>query len=151
MQRRAAIGQCLGALAWWPEAARARGGRYRKLRETVSIPLSQVAELWRPAPFRARADTSAGRSVSLTGLALRTPEGLRAFALHCPHELCSLDLREDESADHPLLICPCHFSKFDPAAGGAVIAGPAGRGAYRFGVEALANRIEIREVEEEAL
>ena len=27
----------------------------------------------------------------------------------------------------PALVCPCHYSTFDPAAGGAVLFGPAGR------------------------
>ena len=27
----------------------------------------------------------------------------------------------------PALVCPCHYSTFDPAAGGTVLFGPAGR------------------------
>jgi len=30
-------------------------------------------------------------------------------------------------ASKPALVCPCHYSTFDPATGGSVIFGPAGR------------------------
>ena len=32
-----------------------------------------------------------------------------------------------EAEPKPALVCPCHYSTFDPATGGTVIFGPAGR------------------------
>ena len=104
----------------------------------------------------------------LKGILLRLPlpraagieSGLKAFSLMCPHELCELNFTEDTRSDHwaasarrnhPVLVCPCHFSVFDPLADGAVIAGPAERGAYRFRWKVRGSKVEIREVEEEAL
>lgn len=115
------------------------------------MPLQAVSKMWRPAPFSARASKLNGAAATLQGILLRTPAGLRAFCLHCPHELCFLNLTEDERSGHPLLVCPCHFSTFDPVANGARLSGPAERGAYLFRLEVSGNRVHIREVEEQAL
>ena len=86
--------------------------------------------------------------------------GLKAFCLTCPHEICQVDYVEDigyvrveEAAkpDHPLLVCPCHFSVFDPMADAARISGPASRGLYRFRLRVERDRVEITEVEEAVL
>ncbi len=58
---------------------------------------------------------------------------------------------EDAKPEHPLLVCPCHFSVFDPASHGALLTGPAGRGLYRFRFDVGDETIEIQEVEEAAL
>ena len=139
--------------------------RYRRLETPAVVPLEAVSEAWRPAAFRARCSKTAGharREVLLRGMVLRLPgaAGLKAFALNCPHELCELNLAQDTGSapwppearrSHPVLVCPCHFSVFDPLADGAAISGPAARGAYRFRWKVRGSRVEIREVEEEAL
>jgi ubiquinol-cytochrome c reductase iron-sulfur subunit len=71
---------------------------------------------------------------------LRLPSGLRdfpadggilAFSRICTHAGCAINMfrsplfQPDEPK--PALVCPCHYSTFDPATGGTVIFGPAGR------------------------
>ena len=60
------------------------------------------------------------------------PEGVIAFSKICPHAGCAVSMYRHpkfEGAGEPedALVCPCHYSTFDPARGGAVLFGPAGR------------------------
>ena len=59
------------------------------------------------------------------------PEGIVAYSKICTHAGCSIALyRKPTFPDveaRPALVCPCHYSTFDPAAGGTVLFGPAGR------------------------
>ena len=59
------------------------------------------------------------------------PEGIVAYSKICTHAGCAISLyRNPLFAPHeprPALVCPCHYSTFDPARGAAVIFGPAGR------------------------
>jgi ubiquinol-cytochrome c reductase iron-sulfur subunit len=58
-------------------------------------------------------------------------DGIVAFSKICTHAGCAISLyraplfQPDEPK--PALVCPCHYSTFDPANGGAVLFGPAGR------------------------
>ena len=58
-------------------------------------------------------------------------DGIVAFSKICTHAGCAISLyraplyQPDEPK--PALVCPCHYSTFDPANGGAVTFGPAGR------------------------
>ena len=77
--------------------------------------------------------------VRLDPRALRLPAGRGAWAPHgilayskiCTHAGCAIALyrtpRYEPTAPRPALVCPCHYSTFDPATGGAVLFGPAGR------------------------
>jgi ubiquinol-cytochrome c reductase iron-sulfur subunit len=70
---------------------------------------------------------------------LRLPQGLSgyaaggivAFSKVCTHAGCAISLyraplfRPNDPG--PALVCPCHYSTFDPARGGKVTFGPAGR------------------------
>ena len=63
--------------------------------------------------------------------ALWAPEGIVAYSKICTHAGCAIalyraPLNEPTSAK-PALVCPCHYSTFDPASGGGVLFGPAGR------------------------
>ena len=57
--------------------------------------------------------------------------GILAYSRICTHAGCAITLyraplfQPDEP--RPALVCPCHYSTFDPATGGTVIFGPAGR------------------------
>jgi ubiquinol-cytochrome c reductase iron-sulfur subunit len=57
--------------------------------------------------------------------------GIVAFSKICTHAGCAISLyraplfQPDEP--RPALVCPCHYSTFDPADGGTVTFGPAGR------------------------
>lgn len=57
--------------------------------------------------------------------------GIVAFSKICTHAACAIALYRTPlfppDAPKPALICPCHYSTFDPATGGRVIYGPAGR------------------------
>jgi ubiquinol-cytochrome c reductase iron-sulfur subunit len=59
------------------------------------------------------------------------PGGILAFSKICTHAGCAVALyRKPTFAPidpRPALVCPCHYSTFDPARGGDVIFGPAGR------------------------
>jgi ubiquinol-cytochrome c reductase iron-sulfur subunit len=57
--------------------------------------------------------------------------GILAYSRICTHAGCAITLyraplfQPDEPA--PALVCPCHYSTFDPSTGGTVTFGPAGR------------------------
>jgi ubiquinol-cytochrome c reductase iron-sulfur subunit len=59
------------------------------------------------------------------------PEGILAFSKICTHAGCAIALYRsplyDPTEPRPALVCPCHYSTFDPSRGGEVIYGPAGR------------------------
>jgi ubiquinol-cytochrome c reductase iron-sulfur subunit len=77
--------------------------------------------------------------VRLPKSALRLPAGLKgydaggivAYSKICTHAGCAIAMyraplfQPDEP--RPALVCPCHYSTFDPASGGTVLFGPAGR------------------------
>ena len=58
-------------------------------------------------------------------------EGIVAYSKICTHAGCAISMyraplfQPDEP--RPALVCPCHYSTFDPADGGSVVFGPAGR------------------------
>lgn len=176
LDRRALLRTCFCALALRRGSASGSPApevRYRKLHSPVILPLKAVTESWRPVPFTARCPVPDGAEAPapyllLKGILLRLPRAgsstgathLKAFCLNCPHELCYVNFVEDtnlvrlepaEKKDHPLLVCPCHFSVFDPLADAARISGPAHRGLYRFRLQLRRAQVEIQEVEEEAL
>jgi ubiquinol-cytochrome c reductase iron-sulfur subunit len=59
------------------------------------------------------------------------PGGILAYSKICTHAGCAIGLYRKPTfrptEPRPALVCPCHYSTFDPAAGGNVIFGPAGR------------------------
>ena len=59
------------------------------------------------------------------------PTGIVAYSKICTHAGCAVSLyrtpKFDPEEPAPALVCPCHYSTFDPAAGGKVTFGPAGR------------------------
>ncbi len=59
------------------------------------------------------------------------PDGILAFSKICTHAGCAIALyrtpRYPPAEPKPALVCPCHYSTFDPATGGTVLFGPAGR------------------------
>jgi ubiquinol-cytochrome c reductase iron-sulfur subunit len=58
-------------------------------------------------------------------------QGIVAFSKICTHAACAISLYRAPlfPADEPkpALVCPCHYSTFDPSTGGTVLYGPAGR------------------------
>jgi ubiquinol-cytochrome c reductase iron-sulfur subunit len=59
------------------------------------------------------------------------PLGIVAYSKICTHAGCAIALYRKPMFDpvepKPALVCPCHYSTFDPADGGSVLFGPAGR------------------------
>ena len=59
------------------------------------------------------------------------PHGILAYSKICTHAGCAIALYRKPTfpavEPRPALVCPCHYSTFDVANGGAVIFGPAGR------------------------
>jgi ubiquinol-cytochrome c reductase iron-sulfur subunit len=59
------------------------------------------------------------------------PDGILAYSKICTHAGCAINLYRyplyAPAEPRPALVCPCHYSTFDPATGGTVIFGPAGR------------------------
>jgi ubiquinol-cytochrome c reductase iron-sulfur subunit len=59
------------------------------------------------------------------------PDGLVAYSKICTHAGCAVSIARSPlyppRAPRPALVCPCHYSTFDPATGADVIFGPAGR------------------------
>jgi ubiquinol-cytochrome c reductase iron-sulfur subunit len=59
------------------------------------------------------------------------PEGIVAYSKICTHAGCAIALYRaplfEPTSARPALVCPCHYSTFDPATGGTVLFGPAGR------------------------
>ncbi len=59
------------------------------------------------------------------------PDGIVAYSKICTHAACAISLYRKPlfppAEPGPMLVCPCHYSTFDPATGGTVTFGPAGR------------------------
>ncbi len=59
------------------------------------------------------------------------PKGILAYSKICTHAGCAVSLYRKAlfppTGPRPALVCPCHYSTFDPAAAGRVLFGPAGR------------------------
>jgi ubiquinol-cytochrome c reductase iron-sulfur subunit len=59
------------------------------------------------------------------------PGGILAFSKICTHAGCAVALYRKPTfpviEPKPALVCPCHYSTFDPYTGGTVMYGPAGR------------------------
>jgi ubiquinol-cytochrome c reductase iron-sulfur subunit len=58
-------------------------------------------------------------------------DGIVAFSKICTHAGCAISLYRaplfQQVEPRPAFVCPCHYSTFDPATGGTVLFGPAGR------------------------
>jgi ubiquinol-cytochrome c reductase iron-sulfur subunit len=66
-----------------------------------------------------------------SGRAGWAPSGILAYSKICTHAGCAIALYRKPTfpptQPKPALVCPCHYSTFDPATGGTVLFGPAGR------------------------
>jgi ubiquinol-cytochrome c reductase iron-sulfur subunit len=58
-------------------------------------------------------------------------DGILAFSKICTHAGCAISLYRaplfPQGEPKAGLVCPCHYSIFDPRTGGTVVSGPAGR------------------------
>ena len=133
---------------------------FRPLTEPVDVSLTELGAPASSAPFKAwvAAPATTAGELLLRGAVWRLDSGsIEVLCLMCPHEICEVERVADASAlaqrdnvalpPRPLLVCPCHFSVFDPEAHGERLAGPAPRGLYRFGFEVADDRVRIDRVE----
>jgi ubiquinol-cytochrome c reductase iron-sulfur subunit len=71
------------------------------------------------------------------------PEGIVAYSKICTHAGCAIALYRKPTfpsvQPRPALVCPCHYSTFDPARAGKVLFGPAGRPLPQLPLELGAN------------
>ncbi len=155
--------QCGAALFGLPRPlwASPEGG-FHDLAGPVTVALTDVSEPWQSVEFDAWTVDATGNDLLLKGLLVRTrrtdqpAEGLAAYCLACPHEFCYVGLVEAsdaaelelEAPGHPLFVCACHFSAFDPAGDGARLGGPTPRGLYRFRIEVTDALVHVTQVEE---
>jgi ubiquinol-cytochrome c reductase iron-sulfur subunit len=72
------------------------------------------------------------------------PEGIVAYSKICTHAGCAIALYRNPlfqpTEPKRALVCPCHYSTFDPAAGGKVLFGPAGRPLPQLPLEIASDR-----------
>lgn len=72
------------------------------------------------------------------------PGGIVAYSKICTHAGCAVALYRTPkfrpAEAKPALVCPCHYSTFDPASGGTVLFGPAGRPLPQLPLEVDASR-----------
>jgi Rieske Fe-S protein len=151
-----------------------------QLKEAVRIPMSTFMRDWQQQSFEAWVSSeeilAKGASKKLTydrlffGALLRLPnrdqsstsepEDFLAYCTFCSHEACEVKLLEDTSAvksvqevrpEHPLVVCPCHASIYDPLDQGRLLSGPAPRGLYRFKFQRKDDHIEITHIESAAM
>ena len=54
----------------------------------------------------------------------RAADGVVAYSAACTHDACPISSWDPKKAHY---VCPCHQSRFDPKAGGALVSGPAYR------------------------
>jgi ubiquinol-cytochrome c reductase iron-sulfur subunit len=73
------------------------------------------------------------------------PEGILAYSKVCTHAGCAIALYRSPHftpvQPRPALVCPCHYSTFDPARAGEVIFGPAGRSLPQLPLQIDAQRV----------
>jgi ubiquinol-cytochrome c reductase iron-sulfur subunit len=72
------------------------------------------------------------------------PEGILAYSKICTHAGCAIALYRnplfEPTEPDRALVCPCHYSTFDPATGGTVVFGPAGRPLPQLPISIAADR-----------
>lgn len=125
-----------------PRAANAAAGSA----ETTHYPVVEVARL---------ADLAPGATLDFAypdadspALLIRLPEpaeggigpaeDIVAFSVLCTHKGCPVAYK----AAHKMLICPCHWSTFDPAKGGALVIGQASQGLPRIQLQITGEKVE---------
>ncbi len=71
------------------------------------------------------------------------PSGILAYSKICTHAGCAVSMLRyplySPKVPRPALVCPCHYSTFDPATGGEVLFGPAGRPLPQLPIEVDGN------------
>jgi ubiquinol-cytochrome c reductase iron-sulfur subunit len=136
----ASLGPSVGALVYATPWRRGRG-----VVDEMDVPIHaddvRVGEMLTGFPAGADKD-SFGAPIVIVRLApdenelgpdqsAGAPNGIIAFSKICPHAGCAVSMYRhplyEPTSPAPALVCPCHYSTFDPGRGGVVVFGPAGR------------------------
>jgi len=126
----------LRRMAWRP--GRRLVDEYGKPLRAENLAVGSMTPAYAEGVDRERLDASL-IVVRLEEHALRLPEqradwapsGILAYSKICTHAGCAVSMLRyplySPGVPRPALVCPCHYSTFDPATGGDVLFGPAGR------------------------
>lgn len=129
-----------------PGHARAATGAAAESADAAAYPVVEVARLADLAPgatldFAYPDDDSPALLIRLPepadgGIG---PEGdIVAFSILCTHKGCPVSYK----AAHKLLICPCHWSTFDPAKAGVLVIGQASQSLPRIQLRVADDRVQ---------
>lgn len=136
----------------------------------AGVPLSRLDSPWSfvEIEFTKRIKTHRGLQPStFPGYIIRLPDAigqkrglphnLYAISRICPHEGCPINFYKRRSDvpypleagefPHPMLVCTCHQSLFDPAQLGKVLSGPAPRSPWTFAFVVEKEQIIIKDLE----
>ena len=133
-----------GAASWTSTAARCAPTRSSRRSSTPRTRSTRTARSTARRSIVVRLDPRRPRpAAGAAGTGRRA--GIVAYSKICTHAGCAVSLYRVPTfapvEPKPALVCPCHYSTFDPAKGGGVLFGPAGRPLPQL---PLADRLERR-------
>jgi len=170
MKRRRFVGYLLRAGLFLPFSFLRKARAHAAAQAPPAVPLKELAAPWSFVEFEftKRIKTHRGlRPSAFPGYLIKLPDAigkqhalkdnLYAVSRICPHEGCPINFyrqRQDvpyplspEEFPHPMLVCTCHQSIFDPAQNGKVLAGPATRPPWTFDLVVEKGRVIIKDLE----
>jgi quinol---cytochrome c reductase iron-sulfur subunit len=120
----------LGPVADIAQLARTPWRRGRRLVDESGRPIAARA-VEREAFYTAYPEGADRELIGSPVVVVRVAAGVVAYSKICTHAGCAIALYRKPTftptQPKPALVCPCHYSTFDPANNGKVLFGPAGR------------------------
>jgi ubiquinol-cytochrome c reductase iron-sulfur subunit len=120
----------LGPVADITQLARTPWRRGRRLVDEAGKPLA-ARDIERDAFYTAYPEGADRELIGSPVVVVRVQSGVVAYSKICTHAGCAIALYRKPTfaptQPRPALVCPCHYSTFDPAENGRVLFGPAGR------------------------
>jgi len=120
----------LGPVADVGRLGRSPWRRGRRLVDDAGKPLV-AREIEKEAFYTAFPEGGDRELLGAPVVVVRTDAGVVAYSKVCTHAGCAIALYRKPTfaptQPRPALVCPCHYSTFDPADDGKVLFGPAGR------------------------
>jgi ubiquinol-cytochrome c reductase iron-sulfur subunit len=120
----------LGPVADIAQLARTPWRRGRRLVDESGKPIA-AKDVEREAFYTAYPEGADRELIGAPVVVVRVAAGVVAYSKVCTHAGCAIALYRKPTfaptQPRPALVCPCHYSTFDPANDGKVLFGPAGR------------------------
>jgi ubiquinol-cytochrome c reductase iron-sulfur subunit len=120
----------LGPVADISQLARTPWRRGRRLVNEAGKPIA-AKDVERETFYTAYPEGADRELIGSPVVVVRVPKGVVAYSKICTHAGCAIALYRKPTfaptQPRPALVCPCHYSTFDPANDGKVLFGPAGR------------------------